>query len=52
MCRSEQAVAEEGEDGDQFCIESFIQDTKEPRTVNFKIKETDVTFKIDTGADI
>ena len=51
MCRSVREVAEEDEEDDRFCIDSVIQNTKKPRTVNFKIKETDVPFKIVPGAD-
>ena len=52
MCRSVREVAEEDEEDDQFCINSVIHDTEKPWAVNYKIKETDVPFKIDTGADI
>lgn len=45
-------VAEEDAGEGQFCIDSIIQDTKKPRTVNFRNRETDVPFKIDTGAYI
>ena len=39
-------VAEEDEEDAQFCIDSVIRNTKKPWTVSFKIKETDVPFKI------
>ena len=45
-------AAEKDEEDDQFCIDSFILNAKKPWTVNFKIKDTDVPFKIDTGANI
>ena len=40
-CWSVRKVAEEVEEGDQFCIDSVIQDTKKPRTINFETKEID-----------
>lgn len=57
MCRSVQEVVtdseeEYGEHQEEFLLDSVVTEKSEPWLVTLNIKNTDVSFKIDTGADI
>ncbi|KAK7102680.1 hypothetical protein V1264_020867 [Littorina saxatilis] len=51
MCRSVREVETEHEE-DEFFVDSVIADNSKPWTTVLKIKDIEVQFKIDTGADL